>query len=92
MTARRSTTPRASAPFLLEGAWYAFEQSGRLLNDAVTLFDGGSHSTAAGIALLGREELGKGRILLDRVEACVGSSDNIAHGDEIVVQRLFEGP
>jgi len=48
----------------VEGAWYALEQSGRLLHDAIDLYDRGRYGTAAGIALLGREELGKGRLLL----------------------------
>src|SRR5882724_12865475 len=55
----------ASEAFLVRGAWYAFEQCGRLLHDAMSLYDSGSYSTAVGLAMLAREELGKGRILLD---------------------------
>jgi len=51
--------------FLVRGAWYAFEQCGRLMHDAANLYDSGSYSTAVGLAMLAREELGKGRILLD---------------------------
>jgi AbiV family abortive infection protein len=54
-----------SARFLLEGAWYALEQCGLLLGDAVDLFDRGRVATALGIALLAREEFGKARILFD---------------------------
>jgi AbiV family abortive infection protein len=53
-----------SLDFLLRGGWYALEQAGRLVNDATVLFETGSHSTAAGLALLSREELAKSRKLL----------------------------
>ena len=49
--------------FLLRGGWFALEQAARLVNDARMLFEGGSHSTAAGLALLSREELAKSRKL-----------------------------
>jgi AbiV family abortive infection protein len=48
---------------LLEGSWYALEQAGRLMTTAVHVFTSGDFGTAAGIALLGREELGRSRIL-----------------------------
>jgi AbiV family abortive infection protein len=50
---------------LLQGAWYALLQSAHLLTDAVLLFGAGRASTAAGLALLAREELGRFRLLLD---------------------------
>ena len=50
---------------VLRGAWYALEQSGRLLADSVALFDRDSFGTAIAIALLSREELGKARILFE---------------------------
>ena len=53
-----------SADVLLKGAWYALEQSGRLLQDAVKLCDLRSYASAAALALLAREELGRYRILL----------------------------
>jgi len=43
---------------LLHGAWYALEQAGQLVDSAVTLVDAGAFSTATGVAMLGREELG----------------------------------
>jgi AbiV family abortive infection protein len=52
-----------SARFLLEGFWHSVEQCGRLLHSAVTVYNAGDYSTGAGLALLAREELGKGRIL-----------------------------
>lgn len=48
---------------LLQGAWYALEQAGRLLRSATLLFENSDWSTAAAVALLGREELGRSRIL-----------------------------
>jgi AbiV family abortive infection protein len=50
---------------LLEGCWYSLEQAGRLLRSAVTLFDGGDVSAAVALAMFGREELGRSRILRD---------------------------
>jgi AbiV family abortive infection protein len=48
---------------LLRGSWYALDQAGRLLREAVALEDSGAHSTAGGLALLAREELGRYAIL-----------------------------
>ncbi len=48
---------------LLHGAWYAFEQAGELLDSSVTLIDADKFSTATGVAMLGREELGRYKIL-----------------------------
>jgi AbiV family abortive infection protein len=56
-----SVTPR----YLLEGAAYALEQCGLLLQDANVLYRNGSYSSAVAIALFAREELGRYRILLD---------------------------
>jgi AbiV family abortive infection protein len=50
---------------LLRGAWFAVEQSGLLLIDAIALFSKNSNSSAAALALLAREELGRGNILFD---------------------------
>jgi AbiV family abortive infection protein len=50
---------------LLTGAWYSIEQCGQLLHDAVTLYASQAYASAAALALLGREELGRYRILLD---------------------------
>jgi len=50
---------------LLEGAYYALEQCGLLLHHSAILHKKHVASTAAGLALLAREELGKYRILLD---------------------------
>lgn len=50
--------------YLLEGAWYATEQCGLLLRDAVLLYGGDRYGTAVGLAMFAREELGRARILL----------------------------
>jgi AbiV family abortive infection protein len=57
-----------SARYLLQGMWYALEQSGHLLSDAIFLYDRGSHPTAVGVAMLAREELGKALILRQLAE------------------------
>ena len=50
---------------LLEGSWHAFAQAGRLLRSAVQLFDAGDASSGLVLAMLGREELGRSRLLRD---------------------------
>jgi AbiV family abortive infection protein len=49
----------------MHGFWFALKASGELLLDALTLFDKNRYSTALGVCLLAREELGKSKILLD---------------------------
>ena len=74
--------------FLMKGGWFALEQAGRLINDALVLLEAGSYSTAAGLALLSREELAKGRELFalwmaaDRGEA-VTREDAVARIDRL---------
>ena len=48
---------------LLHGSWYALEQAGRLIRSALTLFRNGDPGTAVAVAMFGREELGRSRIL-----------------------------
>jgi AbiV family abortive infection protein len=48
---------------LAQGGWYALEQCGHLLDDAVLLFDLGRYATAVGLAMLAREEYEKARTL-----------------------------
>jgi AbiV family abortive infection protein len=58
---------------LLEGAWFALEQAGRLLGSATILFESGDCSTALAVAMFGREELGRSRLLRDCArEVCNG--------------------
>jgi AbiV family abortive infection protein len=54
-----------SAVTLVYGLWYAIEQCGVLLNDAVQLFERASFPTALALALLANEELGKSIRLLN---------------------------
>jgi AbiV family abortive infection protein len=68
-----------SPSVLLCGSLFALEQCGRLLEDASILFEQSRHSTAAGLALLAREELGRHKILLDlRRKAAAGEAVTIA--------------
>ena len=48
---------------LLEGSWLALEQAGRLLRSAVSLLNLGDFGTAVALGMLGREELGRSRML-----------------------------
>ena len=50
---------------LLKGAWYALEQCGTLLRDAVLLYRAQAFDSAVALAMTGREELGKHRMLLE---------------------------
>jgi AbiV family abortive infection protein len=52
-----------SEQLLLQGAWYALEQAGQLLDSAFILLRAKKFSTATGIAMLGREELGRYKLL-----------------------------
>jgi len=69
-----------AASDLLKGAWYALEQCGRLLKGAVALYGEKEYSTATGVAMLAREELGKHRILRDQWKKSVetGKSPTVA--------------
>jgi AbiV family abortive infection protein len=50
---------------LLKGAWYALEQCGNLLRDAILLYRAKAYPSAVVLAMIGREELGKHRMLLE---------------------------
>lgn len=50
---------------LMRGAWYALQQAGFLLRHSTVLYEAEAYSTAVGVALLGREELGRYDILAD---------------------------
>lgn len=60
-----------TAETLLRGAWYAAEQCGHMLRNAAILHRQKAYSTAAAIALLGREELGGHNFLLDHWKKAV---------------------
>jgi AbiV family abortive infection protein len=63
------------ADVLLRGAWYAVEQSGLLLTNAITLHSNKAYASAVVLALLAREELGRGNILLDLWRKASGGAD-----------------
>ena len=52
-------------PVLLKGAWYSLEQCGNLLRNAVILYDAKAYPSSVVLAMFGREELGKYRMLLE---------------------------
>jgi hypothetical protein len=49
----------------MRGFWFALKASGELLLDGLTLYEKNRYSTALGVCLLGREELGKSKTLLE---------------------------
>ena len=61
-----------SAETLLQGSWYALEQSGRLLTSAALVYDHGDKSTAVALSMFGREELGRSGILRDLAKRVTG--------------------
>src|SRR5262249_51540232 len=71
----KAISPAVSGQALLQGAWLAIEQSGRLLKDAGSLYSLQSYSTAIAVAMFAREELGRHYILVDKwKEVAAGSS------------------
>jgi len=54
-----------SANTLAQGLWYAIEQCGVLLSNAVNLYEQAQFASAVSLALLANEEFGKSRNLLD---------------------------
>lgn len=79
---------------LLKGAWYSLEQCGRLLKAAAAVYNAGDHSTAVGITMLAREELGKHRILLNEWRKSIqsGTSPSVEEirelcGDHVEKQK-----
>jgi hypothetical protein len=57
-----------SADTLRQGAWYGLDQAGRLLRASAVLADEGDPITGAAVAMFGREELGRSKILRDLAE------------------------
>jgi AbiV family abortive infection protein len=54
-----------SEGFLIQGAFYAVEQAGHLLHDAVLLFNRGRYASSLVLDTFSREEMGRARILLN---------------------------
>jgi AbiV family abortive infection protein len=72
-----------TAETLRHGAWYALEQAGRLFSAAAVLADDGDPITGAAVAMLGREELGRSRILR-------GLADRVDAGDKLRADEVRE--
>lgn len=58
-------TPLVTEQTLIEGVWFAVEQSGRLLQSAVLLCNTGDYSSGLVMAMFSREELGRSRLLME---------------------------
>ena len=67
-------SPTVAPSTLLEGAWLALEQCGKLLKDAGTLYSVGSYSSAVALAMFAHEELGRHGILIDMWKAAAAGS------------------
>ncbi len=70
-----------SSDFIMKGAVYALEQSGLLLNDAVTLMDKKSYNNGIVLAAFAREELGRSQILMNLFDDVVKNGKNITADD-----------
>src|SRR5713226_2898178 len=57
-----------SATGILEGAYYAMDQAGRLLNDAAALYDRNRWPSSLVLAVFSMEELGKAETLVNRAK------------------------
>ena len=75
------STKKVTPRYLLEGAVYAFDQSGILLHDAVTQYNSGSHSTAVVLAAYAREEMGRSRILRQLRKRIVDKGETVTLTD-----------
>jgi AbiV family abortive infection protein len=96
--------PHVTDDFLAKGAFYALEQAGVLLGDAASLHKKGSYGTALALAELGREEVGRSRILQrlrkelasgrtltveEVIEAC---SDHVVKQEQAQTSVTFQAP
>ena len=75
-----ATDPAVSEQTLIEGVWFAVEQAGRLLASATVLCDAGDFASGLVMAMFGREELGRSRLLMEaasevRAGAALSRSD-----------------
>lgn len=72
---------KVTAEFLLEGAFYALEQAGYLLQDARVMYDRKRWPSSFALAVLGREEIGRARIYLRERKA-------VLSGNTVTLQSL----
>jgi HEPN superfamily AbiV-like protein len=83
-----SRNKAVASEVLLLGSLYALEQCGHLLIDAITLIENKRYPTAAGLALLAKEEIGRHGILLDHWRA---AGDYVATRDEVILLMDVKG-
>jgi len=72
----------ATPKFLLEGSYYALIQCGRLLTSAVILYKASDYSTAAGLAALSHEELGRSWYLRVQRKKVVRGRVGLSYGNQ----------
>ena len=80
---------------ILEGAYYAMEQAGRLLTDAVSLYEQRRWPSSLVLAVFSMEELGKAETLyrraLDAEETGAKSVEHVMSGQSHHATKLREG-
>jgi AbiV family abortive infection protein len=95
MVSQIARTQVVSEAVLLKGSWYALEQAGRLLHAAVGVYDRGDPGTALALAMFGREEVGRSRILRTLADEVAGGSsfnrDEVTKRCEDHVRKQREG-
>jgi len=69
---------RINAEGLLRGAYYAMEQAGNLLHDAVTLHREGRNASAAVLAVFSQEEVGRAYIYLNQRAKLLSTAGSIS--------------
>jgi AbiV family abortive infection protein len=70
-----------TAQYLLEGAFYAMEQCGLLLQHALILYENRAYSSAVALAAFAREEMGRARILFELRQ-------DVQNGKAVTVQEI----
>ena len=70
-----------TAQYLLEGALYAMEQCGLLLQHALILYENRAYSSAVALAAFAREEMGRSRILFELRQ-------DVQNGKAVAVQEI----
>src|SRR5262245_55979046 len=91
--AESSTSTDAVSPqYLLEGSAYALQRAGSLLRDAAMLYRKGSYATAYALAVFGREEIGKHKLLLGlRRQAVEGKNISVKDVRNVCERHLTKG-
>lgn len=79
--ARKTAPVKVTSDFLLQGAFYALEQAGYILQDARLLYGQGRWPSSFALAVLSREEIGQARIYLRKRKA-------LLEGNIVTLQSL----